>query len=541
MIGALGILAGGVSSWQYALGKAAASLSTLPTPAGIKPSTTLNIGYLAALCGGIFLLLTAFAWFGIRLTAKKPVLELLQGEASQVGKKQRQISGESAPAGERTAIMSSEPVLQTSNQLGKIVITHSKQSLAKKHRNNGTLVRFVLRRINRSNLRSFLIIAVAAGFVLALGWMQWTMDKNRAEVDHLYATTIVEADIEQQNSDVSLGANAALISSDIVDKILKSGYVKSAYLEANSGVIQISGIQGTTEPQEVSLTLIAINQPEQYFSTTLGGAVAVYAPGWDSSLFTKEWTLDEINQSGIPAVFPESLFSKYNLKMGDTLSMTDYQALTYQYIVAGEYSGGTIQYAEPPILLPLSVLSATEGNEFQYSVARFEIDPAKNKQLQQFKSTMDRALARPGAGLLPLKIVFWDEELRTVVTPLEKNLSLIKVLYPVTAAISVLIGAGLCLLLALQSARVAALLRVLGVTTGRVRIVLSCEHLLLSLIGVLLGLGILILLRGDPAAVVTEPTLIASGSYLAGVLIGSVIGAISVTLRKPMELLQVKE
>jgi hypothetical protein len=41
--------------------------------------------------------------------------------------------------------------------------------------------------------------------------------------------------------------------------------------------------------------------------------------------------------------------------------------------------------------------------------------------------------------------------------------------------------------------------------------------------------------------VTVGPLLTGAGLYLAGVLVGSVIGALSVTNKKPIELLQVKE
>ena len=55
---------------------------------------------------------------------------------------------------------------------------------------------------------------------------------------------------------------------------------------------------------------------------------------------------------------------------------------------------------------------------------------------------------------------------------------------------SVLIGAGLCFLLLLQATREAAILRVLGTTRTAVRLALITEPLILSILGVIIGLGI---------------------------------------------------
>jgi ABC-type antimicrobial peptide transport system permease subunit len=132
----------------------------------------------------------------------------------------------------------------------------------------------------------------------------------------------------------------------------------------------------------------------------------------------------------------------------------------------------------------------------------------------------------------------WDEELRIVIAQLDKNLSLLKVLYPVVLAVSVLIGAGLCFLLLLQATKEAAILRVLGTTKTAVRLALISEPLCLSIIGVIIGLGIARLLGMTSHL---APLLTGAGLYLAGVLAGSVGGALSVTNKKPIELLQVKE
>ena len=84
-------------------------------------------------------------------------------------------------------------------------------------------------------------------------------------------------------------------------------------------------------------------------------------------------------------------------------------------------------------------------------------------------------------------------------------------------------------------------MRVLGTTKMSVRLALIIEPLVLSVLGVMLGLGIYRLLWMSSDLVSAIPLLISAGLYLAGVLAGSVTGAISVTNKKPIELLQVKE
>ena len=53
----------------------------------------------------------------------------------------------------------------------------------------------MLHHVLRSRLKSFLTLAIALGFMLASGWIRQTMERSRLEVDRLYDTTVVEADI----------------------------------------------------------------------------------------------------------------------------------------------------------------------------------------------------------------------------------------------------------------------------------------------------------------------------------------------------------
>ena len=136
-------------------------------------------------------------------------------------------------------------------------------------------------------------------------------------------------------------------------------------------------------------------------------------------------------------------------------------------------------------------------------------------------------------------VQIWDEELLAVVEPMERNLSLMERLYPVTMVISAVIGGVLCLLLLLTQAKVTPLLRMLGVEKGMIRVMQVKQILFLTLIGLLLGFILLISLRGLGAA---QPSVaVAALVYLVGALLGALLGAIQVSEKKPMELLQVKE
>jgi hypothetical protein len=386
------------------------------------------------------------------------------------------------------------------------------------------------------------------GLVAALGWMQWTMEKDRAEVERLYAGATVEAEIVNASSGVYAGGGGGLISKSTVDQLLRSGFVQSATLEATAGISQLMGHNNPDSAQPVGFSLLAFDRPEDFFATLTTRDTVQYAPGWDESLFTQSWKADSLQQQGVPALFPESIIAQFNLKLGDVVDLKNEFDTVYPYLVAGRYTPGIRQISKyvigslgEPILLPLSALKVIQGKYLYYSTVKLVVDQAKNRDLSAFEAQARNIVAQKDAGLVPLKIHFWDEELRAVVEPMEKNLSLLGVLYPVTLAVSALIGAGLCLLLIQQQSREAALLRTLGVGKSGVRTLLCGEQVLLSVLGALLGLGLMGFLRKDGSIIVAWPALTAVGLYLLGTLIGSLVGAVSVSNKKPLDLLQVKE
>jgi len=537
LVGGIGILFGGSGAWRYSLMEAGETLSTVPTPAGVAPSATLNPLWLVGLITGIIALLVLLAYVGALSIARKPVLALLQGRSAQP-------NGKRKPTRKVPDGISNREEIKAGNAAykGPAIQTPSARTVTRASKLESghfpVLARYLLRRILRAPLKSLLTVAVALGFVLALGWIQWTMEKSQTTVNHLYDTTVVEVDILESSSNVGKG-----IPSETVDVMMKSGFVQDAYLEASSIWKRIRIVQDPPKAKyfDVFYEVWASNQLETIFTDKISEASVEYAPGWDENLFTKTWTIEAIEEAGLPAVFPEEFTEELDLRLGDELYLVKDMPI-HEFIVAGKYSGQVLSSGYPnTILLPFSGLEAIEGASLRYKVAQFTLDPSKNRELPSFKTEMEKRFNTSGTDQSSVRILFWDEELRSLVSPLEKNFSLLQALYPVTVAVSVLIAAGLCLLLVLQTAKDSAILRVLGTPQEEVRGMLIGEQVLLSWIGLVLGMIILAVLRQEPAAAFSGSVLITAGLYFIGALVGAGFGAVSVTHQKPLELLQVKE
>jgi len=534
MIGALGTIAGGLSSWNYSLEKAADSLSRLSTPAGVMPSATLHPAWLVGLCLGVFALFLGFSWAGLRILTHKPVLAQLQEGTGTAGQKLNP-----AAKGAEAQKVEAEPIALSGNTKGS------------------PLVRLTRRHILRSTFKSSLTLAVAMGFVLTLGWIRWNLERNQAEVERLYLTTLVQADLliktpeSFDSTDTEPLRISRIFPRGLVDKLMETGLVKKVYLETITKVSYIKNEETGQFRKVRAHALIGCNDLRIAHLDYLKTAEFQFLPGYDEEIFTKEWTKEDFGTTPLPIILPEDILEADNLELGESVTWMDADGKTATYLIAATYTGGIYSTSEGtssdsadvfhPIVVPLSILDNVSKYPLNYDVVKLYIDPVFNRNLEEVKEILQSILEEPGVSRVPLRLNYWDEELWAVVTPLEENLSLLELLYPLSAAAFVLLGTGLSILLVLLRAKETALLRMLGVSKTKVRIMLSLELLLLSLAGVLLGLGLLALLRQDFAAAVNTLTLKDAGLYLLGSFNGALIGALLVSSRKPLELLQVKE
>lgn len=532
LVGAGAMLLGGFPAWFYALGKAGKTLAALQGPRVAEPAAALSLFWPIGLCTMAFSLLLLFTAAGTVSLARLPVLELLQGAAKQVGGRRKVEMGVGELIEVDTLVTPTPPIARP--------LSFSKAPIAVTKPSFTQALRYVLRHIRRAPLKSILTATVALCFVFTLGWINWTMERNEAELDRLYRTTQIEAEIVPSSSYSVI--DGGFIRRRTVNTILRSGFVQSAYLEAEALTPLVAA---TDENGRRDVTRAVRRFPLRglpgwdQFASTRGSELQIhYATGWDESLFAQDWTREQNS----PVVLPVSLLARLRLRQEDTVwianSMTGRAS---SFAVAGYYMGMATTLEPEPILLPLSALEQLEKDELYYDIARFVFDKEKNRELPEFRAQMEQLFNEGIAGKVRMTFLFWDEELTEVVEPLEKNLSLMSLLYTVTVVVSVLIAAGLATLTLFQSAREAAIMRVLGTTKSRARAMLCGEHLSLCLVGLSLGLGLLIALRQDAAAVLTGPALICAGLYLAGAVGGALFSAITVTNRMPLELLQVRE
>lgn len=408
----------------------------------------------------------------------------------------------------------------------------------KKARTKGMSIRalacFTWRHLCRFSLRPFLALLAMAGFLAASCWLWNSVQSREREAERLYLSTVVEAQITTKDSTTVLSGNGgAYIGSRTVQEILDTGFVKDDTL--------IAGCDGTIGKRDDDpgryVMFTGIEEVEKSLPKIGEGIQIQYGDGYGPEVFgTERADADESRQqTDTPVIFlPDWMAEELGVAPGETLQARNSDgSVNLSAELGGVYTGG-----DAGVLAPMSVLKALGRGSLSYKAADFSIAPEKNRELEEFRQKGKEIVEAPDAGEVPLSLVIWDGELRRAVEPMERNIILIKTLYPIANVVSFLAAVGLSILFLFQRRREAAILRILGIGNLVTRMVLALELLAVDVAGLLLGAGICVLLM-DSAGF--GAFLAAAGCYFSGSLLGSIAGAVLVTYRSPLELLQEKE
>ena len=526
-LGLIGSIVGAGLSWQSAIKKAAESLSKLPLPSGVEPELTLNATFVLGSWLLVIFALGIAIYIGSRRVTNTPVLALLQDKSSKIAE---------INAGASDTLEEIKPRVLIEN-LGNANHGKVNPSIA--------LSDFSKWNMLRSPVKSLLTVFVAAALLLALGWLSSLIQSNKREITRLYESTQIQIDFLPKKNEENTSSN--MIPHEAVVWMGESGFIEDSYLatwlDVNGEIDQESQSRKKIQPYGI----IAVNNLDKALSRILKGSEISFASGYGIETFSEVWSESDIEKKALPLVVPKEIMDFEGWELGQELVL-DCSELPdpVTFVLIGSYIGGEFSYIKTVdeqffdgqlLITNLSAIELLHPALPDYYEASFFTSPNMNYRLKEFKSELAKKQVQSRA--FPETIQFWDEELLAVVEPMEKNLSLMERLYPITLLISAVIGGVLCLLLILNQAKEIALLRMLGVSEARIRGTHLKQLMLLCAIGLVIGLAFLILLRGFE--VIRPDVGIASLVFLIGAFIGALFGTYLVAKRKPMELLQVKE
>ena len=514
------VILGALVGWFFAIGQADAILAELAVYEGMaKPAIYL----LFSLCGLIILCILAGVLLGGYGVVRRPVLVQLQGGTL---KRRRADYVDSGVVPEDFAL-GEVAFVPLPKAMGFIVGVR-------------TMLRHNLRHIFRTPIKTALAFLLALMFVFSLGWLNHTIHTTEEEIARLWDTTIINAEVYRV---VEFGHGVrvdvdwpAVIAPATWDVIVYSGFYGDSYLESyfrlDTGVyLGVSHLEG----------LIAENT-----RTVVDEQLGVIC--------------DDIEIEFLPGFGPEDFIYAYPIPMIIRRTMDDlatHFADTRGQVI-GVFDGGLERAVNsfgeytPIYIIPIQSHRAVfsgrmpfYGGIFSFETyyptlltARFTIDPARNRDIDQFRDLVTPALSSNSLrDMLPLQLHVDDDVIHNVIIPMEQNLSLLRVLYPIAIGVAFILALGLSLLTMLQSAKNAAIMRVLGKPRLTSQVMLCTEQLIVCAAGVLIGLLVL-LITGSFMGI---SPLALSGVYISGAIIGSVIGAFVISMRAPLDLLQVRE
>ncbi len=505
---------GGAAGLLYTSQTAAKSLAGMAgsAPEGYVPDTGLPLGASALCLIGELLFLVTVSLLFLEKMRKTPPLELLwEGAAKPAAGKGDASLCETSPS-QRTWAADIE----------NLVLTDERENLKGGRygafRHVGS---YVLRHMRRSWGKTAVSLVLAA--VLAAGVGMFAMSRL------IYQDAFLQTEVRGSASGFSSSSVSELVKSDLIGDLYYYGKMNVYVCDA--------GCFG-------SVTLS--NDFEKYLKNQGKPCDITYAEGYDESAF---------DATGPVCLLGKALAEDLGVRPGqDIVLMTDslYQFMKGLYKDAGELQSALMKagklYKVAGVLESGDAFAdgeiytaANDASEVLYGqpfpVGYCEFTLADNRKLDEVYELLD-GQKKQGMQYAPTASYYMN------VTALENTRriwDLLESLFPVATAVSVLIGLLGSGLVMMQSAKEAAILRILGVTKRRARCMLALEQVILCAAGIALVAGGLYL--GSPGLFARSSATLAAcfALYFLGCACGACTAAVQTTRRKLLELLQEKE
>ena len=279
-----------------------------------------------------------------------------------------------------------------------------------------------------------------------------------------------------------------------------------------------------------------------------------FAPGFDASVFapSDDWGISRVyGASVIPVVISQTTAWQRGLTFGDHVLVaynthpnpSGVNPWPYVHgVVVGIHNEQIhINNMRQAALIPHWAFTDIVRGFGRYVYVSLGLNPSHNRDLGTIRDDLRMRISDldaiasvfdpPAAHML-----FHDDELRNSLASLEQILTLLQLLFPIAVVLAVVIGAGLAILLVQQGTKNAAILRTTGTGKRKTAVMLFTEQIIVCLVGLAIGLIALLFV-----SITATQMLVLAALYFGGVTIGAIIGAVIVTSKAPLDLLQVRE
>jgi len=561
------VILGGRLAWSLAITTVSDTMQPLEELIdGFYSSIYLDTTLFALICVTIFVIIMFVVIIGAIIATSRPVLALLQGRTHKI----KLVKVELEKADDENTIIT--------EYINKDFAIHQTTSSMQRNFRLANTIEFIRVHILRSRTKTILGILMALVFVLALGWLQESIYRAGNEIDRLYDTTIVVGHVRPALPHGSMRRDTlthltpafnlnGTIMGRLVSQMRDSEYVTRFYAESGhtrSFIIPVntyaeSPIEGwhdaigydalrpAWENTDALNFIHAFNDFEIFMSEHTrgfddrfdGDLVVEFAYGFGGEIFGDIGAQLDV----IPIVLYQGTMDRHAFNLGDyavmgyTRGMGMFEMNYVHVVIAGVHNGNIRrQNLNESILLPLEQTGYLLGDLSTFIAINFDINTTFNRETTMVREGLDELVAR--GGLVPLSMQLFDEELRNVVLAMDLTLLIFELLYPLIVTLSIMIGGSVAILLMMQNVYNAAVMRVLGKSKTKTRLILCSEQLITFTLGAVIGLAFLISASWGFGII---QLLIIAGFYIIGTVVGSVVGAVLITRKAPLDLLQVRE
>ena len=274
--------------------------------------------------------------------------------------------------------------------------------------------------------------------------------------------------------------------------------------------------------------------------------------------------IDKINsytqtQDEIPILASTAAMDTYNLEIGHKVSLKDagsnypdvYGTIvgTYESYGFPTHDAYYEQHRIPSrtvyqetFIFPIDAVRLIERNGINYERIDLLFDKEKNAELYDNREEILNRIAKTTSGdSTGYKLVLYDDILTETIGPLEKNLELLSIIYPIILVLSLIIAVVLPYLLILRRSEELAIMRILGVKEVEVKRYVFTESLLLTIIGEVIAIAVISVVTFKSGVYPIWKYLFVIVGYLLASIIGVLASLKNVLYKKPLEMLQVKE
>lgn len=403
---------------------------------------------------------------------------------------------------------------------------------------------FAARHALRSPLRTASLAGLFLLNILAILFFLGAVESNNQRIDYLYLNTHVTGAIAPYGSISPLKHHEPLVRSGAMGRIKELGTTQDMYLEVINRGIGIMNLPVPLLAFSDFDAFVAHNEPRAMQHSVpgiapFGGPMVVeFAPGYTAEIL-------QTVTDGIPMIFHTELLSRLNVSVGDRIQAAQHFAPNIDiYIVGSIYGGHPISFGrfcnitQPLMLMHYNLHYRLESSMYGYAGIEFIIAPVYNRYLDDVHNDINEILRLGAASFDPEvspALFLNDSELRFVVVAMEQNLSLLQQLWPVVVTLTCVLAAAISLLLMMQNAKLAAIMRALGTTKIHTQFILFAQQTMVGVFGIAIG-TIVAAFVGISSELVAVTAL-----FFGSACISSMVAIIIITMRPPLTLLQTKE